>query len=144
MTKWISQFTLSKLTKIQTDYIKEIHVISLTSLKFLSTFSALKTQLPLFHTISSTLHTVSLSHNLFTINHLSRLGFSFRGRLCFSFCFMGFFWVGSNNYVLKIVILLGNFLLICDFLEVITCYLWVGFGFNCFFSLNFKVSKYCS
>ena len=25
---------------------------------------------------------------------------------------MGFFWVGSNNYVLKIVILLGNFLLI--------------------------------
>ena len=28
------------------------------------------------------------------------------------FCFMGFFWVESNNYVLKIVILVGNFLLI--------------------------------
>ena len=50
-------------------------MLFLPSLKFLSTLSALKTRLPLSHTISSTLHTVSLSHNFFTINRLSRLGF---------------------------------------------------------------------
>ena len=43
---------------------------------------------------------------------LSRLAFSLKGKLYFNFYFMGFFWVGSNKYVLIIMILLGNFLLI--------------------------------
>ena len=113
MTKWITQFTLSILTKLQTNYINKFTLYP----SLVSNFSQLSQPwrlcclsltwfLPLF-TLA-----LSLSHNFFTLNCLSRLGFSFRGKLYFSFCFMGFFWVGSNNYVLKILILLGNFLLI--------------------------------
>ena len=132
MTKWISQFTLSKLTKIQTDYIKEIHVISLTSLKFLSTFSALKTQLPLSHTISSTLHTVSLSHNLFTINSLSRL--DFLSEVSSVFLFVS--WVSFELDQITMFLKLWFYWVISYwwwFYGVITCYLWVGFGSDCFF-----------
>ena len=99
LIKWITQFTLSILTKLQTNYINKF---TLYPYKFalypslVSNFSQLSQPwrlcclsltwfLPLF-TLA-----LSLSHNFFTLNCLSRLGFSFRGKLYFSFCFMGFF-----------------------------------------------------
>ena len=60
---------------------------------------------------------LSLSRLLFSWtvfdSSLSRLAFSHKGKLFFfKFLFRGFLLSWINNYVLKIVILLGNFLLI--------------------------------
>ena len=145
MNSPIYPFQINKVTnrlyKISSRYYS--CYFSLQSQISLNSLSLEESSTSLSHDFFHTSH-VSFSHNFFAINRLSRLGFSFRDKLCFSFCFMGFFWVGSNNYVLKIVILLGNFLLIVILWG--NNMLFMG-GFRIwllFFFLNFKVSKYYS